>query len=131
MFKITILANFDTKNGFEVTIYHVHINVCVCVSLCMLTNMQKSLCIHSCVSMSLYICVSMYACMSVCACVSLWYTKCLWNVYQRVQNVKMVSGSVCICCRIIVHALGIVFIWKFPTSEHSNSKNCNPIYLYI
>ena len=63
--------------------------------------------------MSLYICVSMYACMSVCACVSLWYTKYLWNVYQRLQNVKMVSESlcvhvpVCICHGIIVCALGI------------------------
>ena len=38
----------------------------------------------------------MCACMSVCACASLLYAKYLWHVYQRVQNVKMVSVSVCV-----------------------------------
>ena len=34
--------------------------------------------------------------MSVCACASLWYVKYLWHVYQRVQNVKMVSVYLCV-----------------------------------
>ena len=38
--------------------------------------------------------------MSVCACASLWYAKYLWHVYQRVQNVKMVS--VCVCVHVSV-----------------------------
>ena len=59
-----------------------------------------------CVSISLHLCVYVCAHMSVCACASLWYAKYLWNVYQRVQNVKngicvcvCVYVSVCICVR--------------------------------
>ena len=46
--------------------------------------------------MSLHLCVYVCVCMSVCACASLWYAKYLWHVYQRVQNVKRVSVSVCV-----------------------------------
>ena len=43
--------------------------------------------------------MSLYMCLSICACVSLWYAKYIWHVYQmsqKVQNVKMVSVCVCV-----------------------------------
>ena len=41
----------------------------------------------------------LYKCLSICACVSLWYAKYIWHLYQmsqKVQNVKMVSVCVCV-----------------------------------
>ena len=43
--------------------------------------------------------MSLYICLSICACVSLWYAKYIWHVYQmsqKVQNVKMVPVCVCV-----------------------------------
>ena len=46
MFKVTSLANFDIKSGFEVTTYHMHISVCVSVCQCHSTCVCLYVCMY-------------------------------------------------------------------------------------
>ena len=65
--------------------------------------------------------------MSVCACLSLWYAKYLWHVYQRVQNVKMVSVSMCVHVSVcICHSTLMSVHWVSQiTSEKLAILDCN------
>ena len=68
--------------------------------------------------------------MSVCACASLWYAKYLWHVYQRVQNVKMVSVSVCVHVSVYLYVcVGV------PNIKLVKCKNgiclCVPVSVYV
>ena len=82
--------------------------ICICECMCLCTFIFLCVCgvcayNHACISVYLYLCVNVsvhvFACLSVCACAILWYAKYLWHVCQmsqKVQNVKMVSVSVCV-----------------------------------
>ena len=67
--------------------------------------------------------------MSVCACASLWYAKYLWHVYQRVQNVKMVSVSVSVHVSVCICLCGV------PNIKFVKCKNgiclCVPMPVYV
>ena len=69
--------------------------------------------------------------MSVCACASLWYAKYLWHVYQRVQNVKMVSLSVCVHVSVCI----CVCVCGVPNIKLVKCKNgiclCVPMSVYV